>query len=292
MIEVLHAGPLTLVQDRGRVGLAHLGVPRSGAADLASHDLANRLVGNDEDAATLELTLGSAAFRFDSPTWIALTGATAPLRLNGRPIALNQARLARTGDVLRVDVPTHGLRTYLAAGGGIDVTPVLGSRSTDTLAGLGPAPLAEGDLLPTGAPTAPPPSPDAVRTCLPTGAPIALTYRLGPRADRFAPEAVSQLETREWRIAPSSNRVGVRLDGERLSVPEADPMPSEGLVLGAIEVPPSGLPIVLLADHPATGGYPVIGVVDEDAVARLAQVTPGASVHFERRRGRRPMNLR
>ncbi|WP_460370314.1 5-oxoprolinase subunit C family protein, partial [Actinocorallia lasiicapitis] len=151
MIEVLTPGPLALLQDLGRPGLAHLGVPGSGAADRRSHDLANRLLGNDPSAATLELLFGGAAFRFRSGAWIALTGAPAPLTLGARPEPANTPVYVPPGTDVRIGVPARGLRSYLAVRGGFAADPVLGSRSTDLLSGLGPAPLVAGDLLPAGA---------------------------------------------------------------------------------------------------------------------------------------------
>ena len=282
MIEVINPGLLGLIEDAGRFGLAHLGVPRSGAADGDSFDLANRLVGNKPGAAAIELTYGSAELRFGVDAWVAVTGAAVPLRLGGRPVATNQAVRARTGDRLEIGVPLLGLRSYVAVGGGIDVPLVLGSRSSDTLAGLGPAPLTPGDRLALGPAGTPPASPDVIRASISGLVPAPLEYRLGPRDDRFGPEVIARLEATTWKVSAASNRVGVRLQGERLPVPSKDPLPSEGIVLGSIEVPPSGQPIVFLADHPTTGGYPVVGVLAVRSVARLAQLPPGSSVRFTR----------
>lgn len=285
MIEVINSGMLCLIVDHGRAGLAHLGVPRSGAADLGSFELANRLVGNPADAAAVEITYGSAALRFMHDVWFAVTGAEVQLTLGGRPVDMNRALRAGSGMRLDIDRPQRGLRSYVAVAGGIAVPAVLGSRSTDTLAGIGPAPLKDGDRLPLGPIVAPPPpSPDVIRSTVPSDAPVTLIYRAGPRDDRFSPDVVTCLERSVWQVGAASNRVGVRLQGDRLPVPESDPLPSEGIVLGAIEVPPSGQPIIFMADHPTTGGYPVIGVVDGPSVAKLAQIPPGTSVRFEQLR--------
>jgi biotin-dependent carboxylase-like uncharacterized protein len=284
VIELLRTGMLATVQDGGRVGHAHLGVPRSGAADQTSYRLANRLVGNPESAACLEFTLGAAAVRFHRAVGIAVTGAPCSVRLGGRHVPMGQWNYAIAGDVLELGMPDYGLRTYVAFSGGLTVPPVLGSRSTDTLSGLGPAPLRAGHLLTVGRHhTAPPPGPDVVVTPVPGGSHIVLAYRPGPRDDWFPANALTRLESAQWEVTAQSDRVGARLAGPQLPT-AGDGLPSEGMVLGSIEVPPSGQPIVFLADHPATGGYPVIGVVETEDVAVLAQTRPGSHVRFLRKR--------
>ncbi|MFG1675234.1 biotin-dependent carboxyltransferase family protein [Micromonospora sp. NPDC049282] len=287
MIEVLRAGALTTVQDQGRPGWAHLGVPRSGALDPAALRLANRLVGNPEHAAGLEITVTGCVLRLTRAVTVALTGAPAdvlvehPPRVGsavgwrpgdvGRPLSLP------AGAVLRIGPARVGVRTWLAVSGGIAVEPVLGSRSTDTLSGLGPPPLRDGDRLPLGAPTGPPPPVDlAVAPPLPTD--LWLAVRPGPRQDWFNPDAFDLLRRAAYTVAPASNRVGARLAGAALPRAVVGELPSEGLVLGAVQVPPDGQPLVFLADHPTTGGYPVIGVVDD--VTPLAQARPGTTVRF------------
>lgn len=288
MIEVVRTGALATIQDLGRVGYAHLGVPRSGAADLSSHRLANRLVGNDESAATVEFTLGGAAIRFIEPHAFAVTGAVVALRLDGRSIDMGQWHRAPAGTLLEMDTPSAGLRTYLAIAGGIDVEPVLGSRATDTLSGMGPARLAPGSTLRIGMdrrlPTA---GSDAVVSTVAMGTSITLHYQRGPRDDMFAPTALESLETADWLVTAQSDRVASRLSGPLLARGIAGDIASEGMVLGAIQVPESGQPMVFLADHPATGGYPVLGVVALVDVAALAQARPGTSVRFARRRATR-----
>jgi len=281
MIRILTPGPLALLQDHGRPGLAHLGVPRSGAADLLSHDLANRLVGNDVDEATIEFLLGSAELVFESGAHIAVTGAETSVRVDGCEMPLNQALHVPAGGHLRIGAPFRGLRCYLAVAGGFAVPPVLGSRSSDVLAHLGPAALKAGDTLPIGTPGLPPPSPDVVRSTVPFEERLSLRYRRGPRDDWFDAAALSGFEEESWTVTSEANRVGVRLAGAPVVPIDHEEMPSEGMVLGAIQVPASGQPIVFMADHPPTGGYPVIGVVDALSVARLAQAAPGTSVSFE-----------
>ncbi|MEV0384071.1 biotin-dependent carboxyltransferase family protein [Nonomuraea sp. NPDC050643] len=278
MIEVLAPGPYATVQDLGRPGLAHLGVPRSGAADAPSLRLANRLVGNAEGLAGVELTFGMARLRFADAAWVALAGA--PLA-SGADMGV--PFWVPAGGELRLGTPLWGLRTYLAVRGGIAVEPVLGSRSTDSLSGLGPEPLRAGTLLPVG-------RPEGVITVdlapLPGPRPAVLRVLPGPRDDWFAPEALAELCGRAYTVSQDSNRVGVRLSGPELVRVKEGELPSEGMVTGAIQVPPSGQPIVFLADHPPTGGYPVIGVVRAADVPVAAQVRPGDEVTFTTRPGR------
>ncbi|MEV0229731.1 biotin-dependent carboxyltransferase family protein [Nonomuraea sp. NPDC050786] len=288
MIEVLAPGPYATVQDLGRPGFAHVGVPRSGAADTRSLRLANRLVGNAEGLAGIELTLGMARLLFHDGAWVALAGAPVPAGVTaGVPLAAAAGMGAPfwvpPGAELRLGMPARGLRTYLAVRGGIAVEPVLGSRSTDSLSGLGPEPLRAGTLLPVGPPEgqisvdlAPPPEPR----------PAVLGVTPGPRDDWFAPDALAVLCARPYTVSQDSNRVGVRLSGAALVRARAGELPSEGMVTGAVQVPPSGQPIVFLADHPPTGGYPVIGVVREADLPVAAQLRPGDEVRFTARPGR------
>lgn len=279
MLEVLRAGPLTTVQDLGRIGLAHLGIPRSGALDQSALTLANRLVGNSEDAAGLEITWSGCDLRFACPAVFAVTGAPAPLRLDRRPVPFGVPVAARSGAILRVGAAVHGLRSYLAVAGGIAVPPVLGSRSHDTLSGLGPPPLRDGDLLPLGDPVG---EPGTVHFT-PSSAPpdrFVVRISLGPRHDWFTESAIGTLLTAEYTISPVSNRVGARLLGPALDRARPDELPSEGLVLGAVQVPADGAPLVFLADHPTTGGYPVIAVVEPVDLPLFAQARPGTTLRF------------
>jgi biotin-dependent carboxylase-like uncharacterized protein len=272
---------LATIQDLGRTGYAHLGVPRSGAADRRSLQLANRLVGNEETAACLELTFGGAALRFLRSTIFAITGAPTPARLSGITVGTDQWFSAERDEVLQVGVPTHGVRTYIAVGGGLEIPLTMGSRSCDTLSGLGPPPLRTGQRLSVGPRrVSPPDSPDCVTSPVPCGPSVEVRYRRGPRDDWFDAAMFDLFQAARWTLSTESNRVGARLIGPAITVNRDGQLPSEGMVLGSIEIPPSGQPIVFLADHPTTGGYPVIGVVEEDDVAVLAQTRPGATVQF------------
>ncbi|MFP8959760.1 biotin-dependent carboxyltransferase family protein [Streptomyces nanhaiensis] len=282
VLEVLRPGALTTVQDLGRVGRAHLGVPRSGALDSPAHRLANRLVGNAPGAATLETTLTGCAVRPDRAVVAAVTGAPCPVRIDGRPAPWGAAVRVPGGAVLDVGAARAGVRSYLAVAGGVGVEPVLGSRSTDLLSGLGPAPLSEGARLPVGPAPGPVPWADAVASAAP-GPPsdeLVLPLVPGPREDWFAPSALRALARGVYRVSAESNRVGLRTEGPALERSVRGELPSEGMVAGAVQVPPGGEPIVFLADHPTTGGYPVIGVVPREALAAAAQAVPGLKVRF------------
>jgi biotin-dependent carboxylase-like uncharacterized protein len=281
-VEVVAPGALTTIQDLGRPGWAHIGVPRSGAADRPALRLANRLVGNDEGATALETTLSGPRLRFDAPTVIALSGAPVD------SIPMHTAIDLAAGEVLKVGNARQGLRTYIAVRGGLDVPRVLGSAATDLLTGLGPAPLSRGDVLELGAarggrtPSTPAPAPPPILQ-LPQIS--QLRFIAGPRSDWFSDESICRLGAEEFAVNHASNRIGVRLDGPRMQRVRSGELPSEGLIAGAIQVPPDGQPIVLLADHPTTGGYPVIGVVIEDDLPLVAQLRPGGRARFTRADG-------
>ncbi|MFJ6252585.1 MULTISPECIES: biotin-dependent carboxyltransferase family protein [unclassified Streptomyces] len=278
-VAVVRPGALTTVQDLGRPGYAHLGVVRSGALDPAAVRLVNRLVGNAEGAAVLETTVDGCAVRPRCAVTVAVGGAPCPVRVDGRPAAWGTAVRVAAGSVVEVGTASRGLRAYVAFDGGIEVEPVLGSRSTDLLSGLGPAPLGRGTVLPLGADAAvrgpvdaPPwPGPPDV---------LVLRVRLGPRDDWFTPGALRALATRAYRVSPASNRIGLRLEGPVLERAVPGELASEGMVLGAVQVPPDGRPVVFLADHPTTGGYPVVGVVREADLGAAAQAVPGTAVRF------------
>lgn len=278
-LTVLDPGPLTTVQDRGRRGLAHLGVPRSGALDARAAGYANRLVGNPEDAAVLETTLGGVTVRVDAPAAVAVTGAPAAVTLDGRPVPFAEPVRVRAGQTLAVGPAAHGLRSYLAFSGGVAVEPVLGSRSTDTLSGLGPPRLAAGSRLPLGEPAG---DPHGVDVAVVLGHPDTVRLRLvpGPRLDWFAEDVLARLTGEDYTVSPHSNRIGLRLAGETLPRRHDAELPSEGLVLGAVQVPASGQPLVFLNDHPTTGGYPVVGVVTAEDLPACAQLRPGAAVRL------------
>ena len=285
MIVVEKPGLRTTVQDRGRIGLAHLGVPRSGAADWFSARLANALVGNPAGAAVLETTLTGPALRFEMAALVAVTGAAADVLLDGDPIELGVITRVFSGQRLSIGSARDGLRSYLAVAGGIDVPPVLGSRSTDTLSGIGPPPLAPGDTLPIGAaPTASSGSVDSTEIFLAGKEMVASVLPRSGRAVRVvrgpdaADTAMNSLCGQSFVVSPHADRVGARLSGA--IVEGGGEAPTSGMLAGAIQLPPDGVPVVLLADHAVTGGYRVAAVVIDADVPVLAQSRPGTVTRF------------
>jgi len=296
-LEVRQSGLQALFQDLGRHGQAGQGVSASGAMDRASLRAANRLVGNAADAACLEIVYGGFQLVCRGEAVVAVTGADASLELlaaNGArwPVPRHAPVALADGDFLLLGEPRAGIRSYLAVRGGFAVTPVLGSCAADTLANIGPLPLAAGDVLPIrpvarGALVALRESPPAD---LPTlGEVVTLDVVLGPRTDWFTPETVELLASQVWTVTPQSNRVGVRLSGERplarTAAMEGAELPSEGTALGALQVPPNGQPVLFTADHPLTGGYPVIASVATHHLDRAGQLPIGARVRL------RPISL-
>jgi len=278
-VEVVATGAQALVQDLGRPGHAELGVPPSGALDVPALRLANRLAGNVESAAGIEALLGGLSLRPSTSCTMAITGALVTVDVDGRQVGTHVAVHVARGQTLTIGRPSAGLRCYVAVSGGLEVPAELGSRSYDVLSEIGPPPLEPGDVLPLGAPGLPDGS-DVVAPHLPS-AELVVRAWLGPRDDWFTDAAATLAGP--WTVTSDSNRVGVRLDGAALCrVPERDDaeLPSEGLLTGAIQVPPNGLPVVFLADHPTTGGYPVIGVVSAEHLPGLAQAAPGTTVRF------------
>ncbi|MEU5978110.1 biotin-dependent carboxyltransferase family protein [Streptomyces sp. NPDC047315] len=279
-IAVVRAGALTTVQDLGRFGHAHLGVGRSGALDGPAARLVNRLVGNAEGAAVLETTVNGCAVRPRRAVTVAVGGAPCPVAVDGRPVAWGAAVRVPAGALLELGPATYGVRSYLALAGGVAVEPVLGSRATDLLSGLGPAVLTDGAVLPLGAPGGAPGRVDGV---VPWSSPppeLVLRIRLGPRADWFTGAALHTLVAGGHQVSAAGNRIGMRLEGPPLQRAREGELPSEGMVLGAVQVPPDGCPVVFLADHPTTGGYPVVAVVDHRDLPGAAQAVPGTPVRF------------
>ncbi len=323
-LAVVRPGLQATIQDLGRPGCADMGVTGSGAMDRGALRRANRLAGNREDEACVEVLYGGLVLRALTDQVLAVTGAPVALTIrsaavieatdeapappsetrpripgaDGHSLGLRPAgsdAIARpplrevpdhvpfallAGETLELGQPAEGLRSYLAVRGGFDIMPVLGSRSTDTMSGVGPEPLAPGTLLPVRAapPTSvvggaeSPPALDAAVT--------ELHFLPGPRDDWFSPETLEQLGRQEWTVTAQSNRIGLRLDGDPLLRRRAGELPSEGTVRGALQVPPEGHPVLFLADHPVTGGYPVIGVVVGADLDKAAQLPPGHRIRL------------
>lgn len=281
MIEILEVGGSVLVQDLGRPGLSHLGVSPSGAADRGALAAGNRALGNAPGSAGLEV-VGAFSARAHTDLLVAVTGAITPVMLDGVP---TEARILAVegGRVISWGMPGWGLRAYLTVRGGIDVPEVLGSRSTDVLSGLGPAPAQVGDHLAVLPGAAPMPTSDEHARGVHPAALVMLDANPGPRADWLADP--DELYRRPWRVSALADRVGLRLEGERLRRAVTDELPSEGVVTGSVQVPPSGEPVILGPDHPVTGGYPVVAVLTASACDAVAQLRTGTTVRFRRAAG-------
>ncbi len=285
-LEVIQPGLQTTVQDRGRPGHARFGVSAAGAADPLAYALANRLAGNEDGAAALEMTLLGATLRFDAEAVVALAGADMRAEIDGLPFPCWQSRRVPSGAVLKCGAASQGARTYLAVEGGFDLPLFLGSRSThlpSRLGGLEGRALRRGDRLPLGRASTPPRGGMA----LTRGALDLLAQRpilrvtAGAQAARFDAEARRRFEAAEFIVSSTSDRMGIRLDGAAVPTPGDGRMPSEGMPLGAIQVPPGGAPILLFVDHQTTGGYPVIASVAAVDAWRAGQLRPGTRIRFE-----------
>ena len=279
-VTVTAVGAIALLEDRGRAGLAHLGVGHSGAADRSSHDLANRLVGNHPEAACIEATLGLLGLRVDEPMLMAVTGAPVEIRCGNRMQAVNSSFWAPRGATVTLGRPAAGLRSYVAVRGGLRGTCVLGSASWDTMAQLGTPPLQPDDVLAVGDAAAAPPATDLAPVAPISSGRLELPLILGPRDDWFADEAIAALAQHDYVVTSETDRVGARLQGPDLPRRQAGELASEGVVLGALQVPTNGRPTLFLADHPVTGGYPVLGVVPQRWVDRASQAAPGQLIRF------------
>lgn len=280
-------GPLATVQDLGRPGHAAVGVPESGALDRAALRLANAHVGNPLDAPAVEALLGGLVLRAEGDLVVAVTGTDAPLLRDGEPVAAGRALPLAAGERLAVGMPSTGLWSYLAVRGGLVAERVYGSASTDRTSGIGPPALSAGQRLHVGAVVGVQPLEPVTDhgPCGPgPGRHVVLHAVIGPRDDWFPTEALGLLRTTAWVVTSDTDRVGTRLAGPALPRIGTEEVPSEGVVRGSVQVPPSGRPLVFLADHPVTGGYPVIAVVDDEDTDRLAQVRPGERVRFALRR--------
>lgn len=278
-LTVVRAGSLTTVQDFGRPGLAHLAVAPSGALDPEALRLANRLVGNPDGAAALETTLTGVAVRAEVNCRVAVTGAVSPVTVDDRQMGWAMALDLTAGQLLDVGMATVGVRAYVAVAGGVGGPSTFGSRSRDVLSGLGPRPLRDGDSLVTGRSQGlPAPVEFGGRFRPPLRLNVLL--HLGPRHDWMGEGAAAMLGWASWRVAAASNRTALRLEGPSLPLRRNGQLPSEGIVTGAVQVPPAGRPLIFLADHPTTGGYPVVGVLDPANLGACAQARPGTAVSF------------
>ena len=285
-IHIVRAGMLTTIQDRGRWGLQARGVPVAGPMDPCSHRLANALVGNDPAAATLEVTLVGPELEFDAEGVVAIAGAEFEIAVDGRSVPLNAAFLVAAGARLRFGRRLRGARAYLAVEGGIAVPPTLGSRATHVISamgGLDGRPIRGGDVLPLT---------DSVRTGWPrTNEPrtpivplpehaARLRVLAGPQADLFSRDALDVLQSAPYTISSTSDRMGFRLDGPKLTHARGADIISDATPLGVLQVPASGQPILLMADRQTSGGYPKIATVISADMSVAGQLGPGDAITF------------
>ena len=287
-VEVVRPGLQLLIEDLGRPGFNSMGVSGAGAADRTALRRGNRLVGNAESAAGLESFGGGAVLRVIGDGVAAVTGAAGSITVTGADGTIHRPRLGEAfaiadGDELELGGTDQGARRYLALRGGIDVDTALGSASTDTLAGLGPAALDRGSRLslhdPRTAPHLVDPHPRSECALPRPGQTVTMTVTLGPREDWFTSAGIETLLSQEWTVTHESDRVGLRLSGQvALERARTGELPSEGAVTGALQVPPSGQPVLFGPDHPLTGGYPIIASVDD--VDFAAQLPPGVKLRF------------
>ncbi len=290
-LRIVSPGLHSLIQDLGRHGHSALGVSAAGALDRASLRRANRLVGNAPSAAAVETVAGGLTVQAVGDQVLAVAGAPSGLTIES-PSGAASGAVRRTvpmatpfalldGETLTLGAPGSGFRSYLAVRGGVDTAPVLGSRSTDTMSGIGPAPLAAGQLFAAGGESEsgvvgdPELQPD-----FPGSGVTVLAVVPGPRADWCDAAALASFCGQDWEVKPQSNRVGMRLAGTPLQRSRQGELPSEGTVAGAIQIPPEGLPVLFLADHPVTGGYPVIAVVVDSQLDVAAQIPIGGTIRF------------
>ena len=280
------AGLLSLVQDRGRPGHGDIGVTRSGALDRASARAANAAVGNRSSAAVIE-NIGGLRITANVDTVLAVTGAEATVEVSTRSghkatKALAQPIGLLAGEELAVRPTGTGARNYVAIRGGLATDTVLDSAASDVLSGMGPAPLADGDLLKAGRATRTAVDPTILNPADSTNA-ATLRCVLGPRDDWFAEQTVQDFLNTTWEVSGQSNRIGLRMagaEGAELTREREEELASEGMLPGSIQVPPNGLPVLFLADHPVTGGYPVIATVIPEDMDAAGQLPPGSTVTF------------
>lgn len=285
VFEVIQPGPLTTVQDLGRSGYQQFGVPTSGALDSYAFRVGNLLVGNAEGAASLEITLLGCQLRALRETMIAIAGADLAATVNGEITSTWESRLLKRGDVLSFPRLNSGCRAYLAVAGGIAVPPVMQNASTYTRAGIGGfggRPLRKGDILQSNKSIA-----SATVARMPSeyipvyGNRIALRVILGPQDDLFTEEGISTFLSSEYTVSTQADRMGYRLEGPRIQHREGADIVSDGIPLGAVQLPGDGLPIILLVDRQTTGGYTKIATTVSVDIPRIAQAKPGDKINFQ-----------
>ena len=286
VVRVIAGGLLTTVQDAGRWGHQRFGVGVAGPMDMVSHRLANLLIGNTARAATLEATLRGPTLEFESATIFAVTGGEFDTTLSGVPIELHVSHRARPGDRLEVGVCRAGARAYVAVAGGFDVPPVLGSRSTHVasrMGGVDGRPLREGDRLVGGQESELPARAGArrARVCPVPHEGARVRVIAGPPDRMGRKDIVARLSRARYVVSAQSDRMGYRLEGPAIEVMAGSSLISSALPMGGVQVPPQGEPIVLMADHQTTGGYPQVATVISADLPMVGQLAPAAWIEFE-----------
>jgi antagonist of KipI len=284
-IRVIAPGLLTTVQDLGRWGWQSRGVPVAGPMDPRAHRLANTLVENPADAAALEVTLVGPALEFEDTRIVAVTGAEFEITLDGQPVPMNGAFRVDAGAIVRFGARLRGARAYVGVSGGIAVPPIFGSRATHVpsrMGGLDGRALRAGDVLPVGITNRPPFATRAVEGGLPVLPDGKATVRVlpGPQQDRFAGDALEVLQSGPYVVDTQSDRMGFRLHGPRLEHAGNAEMLSDATVVGGLQVPARGEPILLMADRQTTGGYPIVATVISADIGVAGQLAPGDDVSF------------
>ena len=285
-MKVIIPGVLTTVQDLGRFGYQKSGMTCSGVMDTAAYRKANYLVGNKEDAAVLELTLYGGSFLFEEDIIIALTGAGMEARIDQQPVPMNHAVLIPAGKVLNLGMVKSGCRTYLAAAGGIDVPKVMGSYSTNLkckIGGYHGRALQAGDEVPVGVSRVALEEVKDRKVNVPDY-PQEVMIRVvpGPQEDYFTEQGIQRFYAESYEVTESCDRMGYRLEGPEVESKEGTDIVSDGIVFGSIQIPSSGKPIILMADHQTTGGYAKIGTVCQVDLPKIAQCRPGDHIRFQK----------
>ncbi len=283
MIRVLEPGAQTTVQDLGRPGHLRYGIPPSGPIDRTAFVVANRLVGNADDAAGLECTVMGPRLEADAPCAIAVTGAEMPVTVNGGQASAWQTLILKPGNVVKLGPARAGVRAYVAFSGGIDLPLVLGSRATylrGRLGGLGGRALRKDDRLTLFPAPLPPIRRASAAAIADLTVPPEIRVVLGPQADRFTEDGIAAFLGGEYEMLPQSDRMGARLKGPRIEHARGHDIISDGIALGSIQVPGDGQPIALLVDRQSTGGYTKIATIGSFDIGRLGQVKPGQRLRF------------
>jgi antagonist of KipI len=284
VLKVLSPGILTSVQDLGRFGYAHLGVSASGAADSLSARISNRLLGNDDNAPILEMTLLGGRFEFGSGTTIALAGADFAATLDGSPVPCYAPVPVAAGAILQCGQAGTGARCYLAVAGGFEIVPTLGSTSTHLMSGIGGVEgraLKRGDVLQINLRKVAKPKRVDLQVIQRLRPRSTLRVTDGPQHEVFGKDALRNLCAQSYRVSEDSNRIGLRLRSQPIIPMGEFKMPTEGAALGAIQIPPGGEPIILFVEHQTTGGYPKIANVITADMPSVGQLRPGDEIGFE-----------